>query len=587
MTVEARLTRALRDSRIRSRAALALIAGVVGLLAWPTLRAFFHLSYAAVGRDTGIYQFVAWAMLRGQRPYLDLRENNGPLIYLIHLFAVRFGGESEHFLRALDVLLQSVAYAFAGFVAGSSWSAQGRAGRAEQALRRVLFGAFGVVVLASQYLVYDWWATAQRESTYNAVLLVGLSLQLSVHQRAARRNDPGFDRKDAALLIASGGLVAATWFGKPTYVACSVAQAGCLLVDPKLSGFRQRCCAWLGVGSVAMASAFLAFMVATCDLTAFVRIVLIEAPRYYVPIWRQTLFGTYFLGHNAPLLNQGLITLALFGFALAKRWLPRGILIAGLPLIFGLLTFFGQRKGFYYHLHPVTCGAYWLWVVVGGYLYDQLSSSRSTRTMPASAIALVMLCGACAYQGFGNITMSTFYNPSWMPSAIRPESRDTREFYAQFEARDFEGYNMRRAAEFLMRNTGPAETVQTYGLEPYLLFLAQRKTATPFIYLYDLNMTPALAGGPGGAPSAEEASEIRRLQNRNARDLAEGLRARPPGAFVLIDHAPMAYAPDALVDFQAQCPDAARWMVDHYAESAKFGSFRVFLPKTRQPETTR
>ena len=559
------------NARRRDLGVVLALSALVAVLAYPCARCAYNLSYATLGRDTGIYQFVAWAIHHGQRPYVDIRENNGPFVYVEHLVALALGGRNEHVFRTFDIVCQCAAYAVAGVVAAGPWSREARASLG----LRALFGALGVLALFSQYVVYDWWATAQRESSYDAALLIGLSLQLAAHQRLAVKD--ALDRVGLALFAAGGAFVASTVFGKPTYAVCSMLQAGCVLIDPNTRRHARRALLALVGGAAAMSIAFLLFIVAIGgDVVSYVRIVAIEAPRYYVPIWKQKIFATYSMGHNGPMLNQGFAAIGVLALLLATRRVPRSLFLATIPVTFGILSFFAQRKGFYYHLHPVTCGAYWIGVLLLGWFAER---ARLVARPYASGAAAVALFAALGWQCFGNARYSDFYRPKWMPAGASTATRETRSFYESFDARDFDGWDVRQAADYVASHTKPSEAVQTYGLEPYILFLARRRTATPFIFLYDLNMDPALEGGPGGKPDAAAAAEIVRLQERNAKELYDGLVAAPPGAFVLVDHAPMAYAPDALKDFLAHCPDAARWMTERYTETARFGTIRVFLPR--------
>ena len=41
-------------------------------------------SLTTLGRDQGIFQYIAWAVRLGDVDYRDIRDVNGPLIHLIH-----------------------------------------------------------------------------------------------------------------------------------------------------------------------------------------------------------------------------------------------------------------------------------------------------------------------------------------------------------------------------------------------------------------------------------------------------------------------------------------------------------------------
>src|SRR5215469_12540906 len=71
-------------------------------------------SFTTLGRDQGIFQYVAWAIGRGAVDYRDVRDVNGPLTHLIHFVFLRLGGGDEHRFRCLDLAATGVSFAFAG-----------------------------------------------------------------------------------------------------------------------------------------------------------------------------------------------------------------------------------------------------------------------------------------------------------------------------------------------------------------------------------------------------------------------------------------------------------------------------------------
>ena len=74
------------------------------------------------------------------------------------------------------------------------------------------------------------------------------------------------------------------------------------------------------------------------------------------------------------------------------------------------------------------------------------------------------------------------------------EQRERREYVDAFKDSDFFPWELRQTAAYLKAHTRPDERVQLYAMDPYVLFLAERRSATPYIYLYDLNADAALAG---------------------------------------------------------------------------------------------
>ena len=59
-------------------------------------------TFNTLGRDQGIFQYIAWAVLRGAKDYRDVRDVNGPLTHLVHMVLLALGGRDEHRFRVLD-----------------------------------------------------------------------------------------------------------------------------------------------------------------------------------------------------------------------------------------------------------------------------------------------------------------------------------------------------------------------------------------------------------------------------------------------------------------------------------------------------
>jgi hypothetical protein len=142
---------------------------------------------------------------------------------------------------------------------------------------------------------------------------------------------------------------------------------------------------------------------------------------------------------------------------------------------------------------------------------------------------------------------------------------------------------MRQTAEYLREHTRPGDRVQTYGMDPYVLFLAGRLSATPYIYAYDLDVDAALGGGTGGRPDETQAAKIRAIQGAHEADLLARLEAQPPAAFVFLDGAPLMSEADAWDDFAAHCEKTAAWVEARYEESARFGHDHVWMRRDLAP----
>src|SRR5262245_56543356 len=62
-------------------------------------------SWASLGRDQGIFQYLAWAIQNGDVLYRDVRDVNGPIVTIVHLVFLALGGADEHRFRVLDLVV--------------------------------------------------------------------------------------------------------------------------------------------------------------------------------------------------------------------------------------------------------------------------------------------------------------------------------------------------------------------------------------------------------------------------------------------------------------------------------------------------
>jgi hypothetical protein len=258
--------------------------------------------------------------------------------------------------------------------------------------------------------------------------------------------------------------------------------------------------------------------------------------------------------------------------------MPRRVVAVALVPLGALGSVVAQAKGFPYHFHPVTAGVHLQWLVFVAWLAERTrvaSRKRALyRALPLAAAAVVGLRVATSMEDSPQI------RAVWLLWGARTaEERATREYFEHFPEPDFFPYEMRQAARFIHDSTREGDTVQTYGMDPYVLFLAERESATPYIYAYDLNADAALGGGTGAHPDDAQAARIRAIRDEHETDMLRRLATRPPAAFVFLDGAPLLSQADAWADFEAHCARSAVWVQEHYALAASFGHDHVWLQR--------
>jgi hypothetical protein len=535
--------------------------------AW-VIEATRRASLTPLGRDQGIFQYVAWALRQGQVDYRDVRDVNGPLTHFVHLVFLALGGADEHRFRVIDLVATGLTFALVG--ACLPGLAFGRRARRPDALERLGWAAAGWVVLSGQYLLYGFWDLAQRESFFDWFLLPSVALQVVAQSPSMAR------KRGLGLLAVAGGLSIVPWFGKPTYVLFSVAQALAVIADDALPWSRRRGLLAFAAGGLVGAASQLAPLAHLGAPLAFARIQLADVPAMYRYIWPRAVMDVFSNPWCASQAIFGVTGAAVILGLIALREMPPRVLAVALLPLCAIASVAVQAKGFPYHFHPLTAGIHLQWLVLVAWLGERSRVARRDRAL----VRLVPLVAAVALSLRVATSMedSPHIRAAWLLwGASTPAARESSEYFARFPEVDFFPYEMRQTAKYLREHTASTDRVQIYGMDPYVLFLAGRLSATPYIYAYDLNADAALAGGTGGRPDGVQTERIRALRDAHEADFLARLTAHPPAAFVFFDGAPLLSQADAWDDFEEHCERAAEWVRARYRQTARFGHDRVWL----------
>jgi hypothetical protein len=530
-------------------------------------------SYTSLGRDQGIFQYVAWALKQGAVDYRDVRDVNGPLTHAVHMAFLAFGGTDEHRFRVLDLSITAVTFALAAACL------PGVLRRSRVSLvERAAWAMAGWVVLLGQYLLYLFWDLAQRESFCDWFLFPALGLQLVAQGRMRRDGSRG----PLALLAVSGALSVIPWAGKPTFALLTIAQLAAVVLDREpIVAVRKRLAAF-ALGGVLGAVPPLAFLLRYGELGAFLRITLRDVPAMYRFIWPRTFAEILSLPGNAPTLGYALVTSAVVVGLIVDGSMPRRALAIALAPVCGVIMLVAQAKGFPYHFHPITASTCFQWMLLIAWLND-----RAWTTPRRGMARLAPFIGAAilAMRVTSALAASPHLQNWWLVDKGRTaEDRASRDYLVYFQTVDFFPVALRDAAKYLDDHTRPDEKVQSYGMDPYVLFLAERLSASPYIYAYDLDVDAALSGAysvDGPHPTPAQAAVIRGMRDAHEDDLLAHMEKDPPPAFVLLDKSPLMVWPDAWVDLQAHAPRTAAFLRAHYRQTFVAGEARVWLRSDR------
>lgn len=516
-----------------------------------------------LGRDQGIFQYVAWAVSRGEVDYRDIRDVNGPLIHMIHAALLALGGADEHRFHVLELWGTGIAFAIVGACLPGVVSK-----KAPSWVERAAWAFAAWVILGAQYQLYMYWNQAQRESFCDWFLLPSLALQFAT---------PARTRRGASLRIgAIAALSTITWFGKPSFALFTIAQLAALLFDSQ-SPLTKRARSVRFVGGGALGAVLpIAYLFRYGDIGAFLRISLVDVPQVYRFIWAKSV--SEILGEDGPLAaaTVGIACAAVLLTLVAMRELPRRMLVLALAPLAGLASALVQHKGFGYHFHPLTATTQAGFLAIVIMLWERYRNVPRRRPL-GRYVALAAAFGLALDAAYGMKNSPHTRNVWILAGGETPERRQDEEYFATFKTFDFFPWEMRQTADYLSTHTSPDARVQMYGMDPYTLFLAGRRSATPYIYAYDLNADAALEGGWSNRPTEEQDWRIRIARNAHENDMLALLKERRPEAFVFVDHAPLISYQDAWEDFRHCCAESATWVASNYHPARSFGEFHVWM----------
>ena len=476
----------------------AAIAGVAGTALWVTVRS---LHWPLV-HDAPLMHYVAARILDGAVPYRDLFDMNFPGVYLAHLLALVLLGGGDGGFRVFDLALLGATLAGLAL-----------------ALRP--FGPVAITAATALFWLFHVAGGAWRAGQRDLILCAPLAWMAAAAVAYAGHPRP------RTLGLAGLWLGVAVWV-KPHALLLGPALVWLAWIGPP-GVTRARTLGVLALGLAAPAVPILGWLAATGGLGAFLDIV----GGYLVPLYsrvgRVPLLPTLAGWDVGPslLVAAGLWTLGgvvAIGRAGAT---DHRLLILGAGVVYGVLHFVAQGKGWAYHLYPLALFA----VALGA---AGLGAAVAARRPVAAAVlvtALVLIGADLRAKGTLNL------DSSWIA-----ESRARAHAAAA-------------ALRPLVAQGGTVQVLDTTAGGIHALYLLRARQPTRFLYdfpfYHDVD-TPY----------------IRRLRA----ELLEGLRAAPPAAVVLFAHG----WPSGGYERLAAFPDLARWLESEYRLSVQGEGYRVY-----------
>ena len=229
-------------------------------------------------------------------------------------------------------------------------------------------------------------------------------------------------------------------------------------------------------------------------------------------------------------------------------------------------------KGFPYHFHPLTAGLYPQWLVFVVWLWERAPRARKV----AVAVAIPRPRGS-RFASRRDVRFAAHQR-----ALARRQGRDQRRARGEglprlFRATTFSRGRCAKPPRTCASTRSRPIACRIYGMDPYVLFLAERMSATPYIYAYDLNADAALAG------RARAGFTQRRRKRRGSARFATSTRTiwsrapkRATGGLRVLRQIAAHHVARRVARFQST-RSAAAWVAEHYKQTAAFGDDRVWL----------
>jgi hypothetical protein len=480
----------------------AATAGVVAGVALAAARLLWASRHWPLVHDAPLMHYVAWRLLDGAAPYRELFDMNFPGVYAAHALVLGLLGPGDLAFRVFDVLVLVAAGAGLGVALRPFGPWSGPAAGALFALYHVSGGP---------------WLAGQRE----LLLAAALAWAAAGVLRAVDAGPAGAAPLGGAALA----LGVAVWL-KP--------HAGLLAPALVVLAWRRpdrgRALGVVAGGLALPAAAALGWLAAAGGLGAFLDVVLGYLLPLYAGLGRTAVTAELGRRDYGAAILAGLAAWAALGaVALARTGRRAGLAVLASGGAYGAVHFWGQGRGWEYHLYPLA-----LFTVALGAagLGAALRAGRRAVAVALMAV-LAVLAGALAAKGQRNLA------PAWIRAKL-----DT----------------VARVAARLRPVVAAGGTVQvldtTDGGVHALLRVGARQ---PTRFLYDF---PFLQHDPGHP-------YVRALR----RELLGALGARPPAAVVLFPHG----WPEGGFERLGRFPELAAWLEARYRLAEATDAYRLYL----------
>ena len=550
-----------RDSRTESARPATAAAGDRRLFGRLLARAWPHAAVVAIvvvlglpmlnfpfGADQAIFAEIGRTIWQGGMPYTDAWDQKPPAIFLIYAVAIRGPLGLMRNVRAFDLAWLSLTVVVLIELGRRWWTL--RAG----AIAGLLYGALYVTTTG-------YWHSAQPDG----FIALPLALALLLYDAAARRTVHGRLRsrriRRVGLLVAAGLLLGFA-FQLRFIMALLVpfiplVELGAVPRRERLRLWLDRM-VWLGVGFAFFQGVLVLYLAVGGALGEY-----IAAAR----------FASGYTSLGGPYSPEGLTTsnylstvrLSFLFWALGRLVLTAPAIIGGffgvfvlrerrvqqlvLFVVLGYVGIAAQAKFFPYHyLYLLPFMA-----LLGGWAWDQaFRLLRRTRGRSLATTGGALLVGGLLLSTPEVVDNAWWQWKGHVEYYTRPEARESYyDFFGPWNGGTFSYRASRETAYYLERRTEPTDRLYVWGYDPLIYLLAQRPSASRFVYSFPLMSDWAPRSWQG--------------------EFMEELESHPPVYFVV------------------QRYEGARWITGHVVDSgdyiAWFPALESWLARNYELET--
>ena len=486
-----------------------------------------------MGVDQGVFAYMGAALLEGKWPYLQTWESDFPGLVFLQAGQILAMGRSGAAFRLFDLLVQ-LANAWLIFR-----MANRSGGRAAALIAPVLFCLI--------YQGYGPWNTAQREGFGMFFILGGYWLFFTAERRSPSRT---------AALIGLGLGIAVTI--KPTLLALSLFYA------PLIRRWQSRGAVTLGLiataGVIAPAAIIVIGYWAAGGLTQIYEACVAYQSVYTARLRGEAPFWTVWLQRTSRLgLNAWVLMVAYVPF-LFWRHERQARLMLWLGYLGAVYAVWVQGTFAGYHYLPgLAIGSILVGTVfslLAGRLLGGVQIPLGRWRLPAPLVLAVLLLATASAVYLRKAPIGHLVSLHFLQPPRPDEFRNDPVF-------DFtESYDL---ATYLRERTRPGDTIQVWGCESLVYYLAGRDAASRFQSTHPLVMR-----APG--------HDLTPMQRRWRAEFLEKLETRPPAYIAVVRGDRWWWAPEEKTS-EELLDDFPEWkalIAEQYTPDRTLGRFLVF-----------